>query len=70
MKVQYDVTFAYRTTQDILKRLLDEGYVMRCDKSKLDEGTIAKLPEDASGRRTYYFITDKGRERIGVLERA
>jgi DNA-binding MarR family transcriptional regulator len=64
MKIQEDITFAYRTVQEMLKRLNEEGYVMRCDKEALDDGRIEPVPEDKSGRRTYYFITEKGRKRI------
>lgn len=64
MKVTEDVHFAYRTTQDILKRLLEDDFVMRCDKDALDDGRIEPVPEDKSGRRTYYYITEKGVERI------
>jgi DNA-binding MarR family transcriptional regulator len=64
LKVQQDITFAYRTVQNILRRLNDEGYVMRCDKDALDEGRIERIPEDTADRRTYYFITDEGRARL------
>jgi len=64
LKVTEDITFAYRTTQNILERLLEEGYVARLDKDKLDEGIIEPLAEDESDRRTYYFITEKGRDRL------
>ena len=65
LKVERDITFAYRTVQNILARLDEEGQVMRVDKDALDEGRIEPLSEDATDRRTYYFITDEGRERIG-----
>ena len=64
LKVQRNITFSYRTVQNILKRLLEEGLVMRCDKDALDNGTIEPLPEDTTARRTYYFITEAGQDRI------
>jgi len=64
LKVSENITFAYRTTQNILQRLLEEGYVMRLDKDKLDNGVIEPLPEGEEGRRTYYYITEKGRRRL------
>ncbi len=64
MKVSEGITFSYSTVQNILSRLLKEGYVCRLNKEKLDEGVLEPLPEGESGRRTYYFITEKGRERL------
>lgn len=64
LKVQEDITFSYRTVQNILSRMNERGLVMRCDKDELDDGRIVKLPDDASGRRTYYFITKDGRTRL------
>jgi len=64
MKVSEGITFSYSTVQNILSRLLEEGYVCRLNKDKLDEGILEPLPEGESGRRTYYFITEKGRERL------
>jgi len=64
LKIQENITFAYRTVQDILKRLNEQGLVMRCSKEALDEGRIEKLPDDETGRRTYYFITEEGKSRI------
>lgn len=64
LKVKREITFEYRTTQDILRRLLDEGYVMRCNKEALNEGRIEPLPEDSDGRRTYYYLTEKGLDRV------
>ncbi|GAB6878216.1 hypothetical protein JCM17823_04900 [Halorubrum gandharaense] len=65
LKVERDITFSYRTIQNILSRLNDSGHVMRCDKEALDQGEIQPLSEDQSGRRTYYYITESGIERIG-----
>jgi predicted transcriptional regulator len=67
LRVKRNITFAYRTVQNILARLLEEGEVMRVDKDALDEGEIKPLPDEEAGRRTYYYITEKGLERIGRL---
>jgi len=64
LKVSEGITFSYSTVQNILSRLLEEGYVCRLDKDKLDEGILEPLPEGESGRRTYYYITEEGRERL------
>jgi len=64
LKVSEGITFSYSTVQNILSRLLEDGYVCRLDKDKLDDGIIEPIPESESGRRTYYFITEKGRERV------
>lgn len=68
MKREHSITFTYSTVQRILSDLTDEGFVVRCDKGELDEGRIAPLPDDEKDRRTYYFITDQGRERIASDE--
>lgn len=65
LKVERNITFAYRTVQNILGRLNEEGQVMRVDKEALDEGRVEPLSEAESDQRTYYFITDEGRERLG-----
>jgi len=64
MKVSENITFGYSTVQNILSRLLEDGYVYRLDKDKLDKGILEPIPEDETGRRTYYFISEKGRERL------
>jgi len=64
LKVSEGITFSYSTVQNILSRLLEEGYVCRLDKDKLDEGIIEPISESESGRRTYYYITEKGRDRV------
>lgn len=64
LKRQRDITFAYRTVQNALSDLVEKGHVMRVDTKKLrDEGKIEPVEED-SGRRSYYFITDEGLERL------
>lgn len=62
MRRQYRITFSYRTIQNILGDLTEDGYAFRVDTKKLQDGKIEAV-DDAS-RRTYYFITDKGRERV------
>jgi len=64
MKISEGITFSYSTVQNILGRLLEDGYVCRLDKDKLDDGILEPLPDDESGRRTYYFVTEKGRSRV------
>jgi len=64
MKVSEDITFSYRTVQNILERLLQQGDVVRLDKDALDEGILKPLGDDEEDRRTYYFITQQGRERL------
>lgn len=62
---QYRITFAYRTIQNILKELVEEGSLIRVDTKKLREGDIEPLGDTESRRRAYYFITTEGKERVG-----
>lgn len=64
LKLQRNITFSYRTIQNILSELLEDGYVIRCDKDALDDGRIAPVDDSKTQRRTYYYLTDKGRERV------
>ena len=64
LKIQRDITFGYRTVQNILAELAEEGYVMRVSKDALDEGRIDPLPENDSAQRAWYFISEKGRDRV------
>ncbi len=64
MKVSEEITFSYRTVQNILGRLLEKGDVVRLDKEALDNGVLKPLGDDEEDRRTYYFITDQGRRRL------
>jgi hypothetical protein len=66
LKVTEEITYGYRTVQNILGRLHDDGFLMRLDKDELDKGRIVPLADDQSNRRTYYFITDKGRDRLTI----
>jgi hypothetical protein len=61
---QYRVTFSYRTLQNILSDLVDEGDVFRVDTTILKEEGRVEEVEDSSGRRAYYYITEEGRERV------
>jgi len=63
---KYNATFAYRTTQEILKDLVDEGYAIRVNTKQLREkGDIKEIENDPDRRkRAYYFPTDEGRERV------
>lgn len=64
LKRQKDITFSYRTVQNALSDLVEDGDLQKVDTDKLrDEGEI-KSVGDSSGRRSYYFITDQGRERL------
>jgi len=62
MRRQYRATFSYRTTQNILSDLVESGDVFRVDTGTLREGEIREIDDD-SARRTYYFVTEAGRER-------
>lgn len=64
LKRQYRVTFSYRTLKRILRDLLDDGQLMRCDTNALDEGRMEPIEQTSEGQGAFYFITDKGRERI------
>jgi len=61
LKTQRGITFSKRTTSECLSDLLEEGYVVRVDKDALDNGRIEPLPQDESGSRAWYYITDEGR---------
>jgi hypothetical protein len=63
MRRQYRATFSYRTTQNILSDLVESGDVFRVDTTQLRDGEIRAVGDDDSARRTYYFVTDAGRER-------
>jgi len=63
LKRQEGITFSYRTIQNALSDLIEDGMVQRVDTDKLrSDGEIHPI-EDSSGRRSYYFITEKGRKR-------
>jgi len=62
---QYRVTFSYRTLQNILEDLVESGDIFRVDTSALRDGNIEPVEGDASSRRSYYFITEAGLDRLG-----
>lgn len=65
LKRQYDITFSYRTVQNALSDLLDDGYVIRVDTKPLrEDGRIESVDDSGSGKRSYYFITDRGIDRL------
>jgi len=61
---QEGITFGYRTVQNALSDLVEDGAVIRVDTESLRKDGTIKPVEDSSRRRAYYFITDKGREWI------
>ena len=64
LKRQEEITFSYRTVQNALSDLVENGDVEKVDTDKLrDEGTIEAVG-DSTGRRSYYFITEQGIERL------
>lgn len=64
LKRQENITFSYRTVQNALSDLYEEGSVMRVDTSVLREDGEIQPIESGGGRRSYYFITDEGRTRL------
>lgn len=64
MNQHYRVTFSYRTMQNILSDLVEQGDLFRVDTSALREGEVREIADDGSSRRSYYYITDAGRERV------
>ncbi|QIO25534.1 hypothetical protein [Haloarcula sp. JP-L23] len=54
-----EITFSYRTVQNKISDLRDEGLVKRVSIDA-DEGEIMDIPEEESGRRAYYMITQAG----------
>ncbi|MFC7077886.1 hypothetical protein [Haloarcula halophila] len=61
---EHRVTFSYRTMQNILSDLVEDGDLFKVDTGNLRDGEITEISGDSSSRRAYYFITDKGLERI------
>ncbi len=67
MRFREDVTFGYSATKDIIERLVDFGELMPVEKDPIEHREIVELPQDTDAR-AYYWITDKGRERVGAAE--
>lgn len=61
---QYRITFSYRTIQNIVSELVEDGDLFRVDTSELRDGNLTEISGDSGRRRTYYFITEQGRERV------
>jgi len=61
---QHRVTFSYRTMQNILSDLVNEGDLFKVDTEKLRGGEISKIEGDSSSRRAYYFATEEGMDRV------
>lgn len=64
LKREKNITFSYRTVQNSLSDLLEDGLVMRVDTTQLRKNSTIKPVDEESGRRSYYFITDDGRKRL------
>ncbi|WP_123539426.1 helix-turn-helix domain-containing protein [Halosimplex salinum] len=58
------ITFSYRTVQNILSELTENGDIYRVDTSALRDGEITPIDDDESSRRAYYHITEQGKERV------
>jgi Fe2+ or Zn2+ uptake regulation protein len=57
------ITFGYRTVQNQLKKLVEKGEVQRV-KVDTDNDEIKVLDPSESGKRAFYLITEKGRQRV------
>ncbi|MFC6616264.1 hypothetical protein ACFQAS_15270 [Halopenitus salinus] len=64
LKRHEDITFGYRTVQNALSDLLDQGLVKRVNTNRLrEDGQIEEIVGD-DARRAYYSITEAGRDRL------
>ena len=61
---QKDITFSYRTVQNALSDLIDDGYVFKVDTKELRETAEIVEVDSDNARRSYYFITDDGRRYV------
>ncbi|RLM42736.1 hypothetical protein DVK00_14770 [Haloarcula sp. Atlit-47R] len=61
---QHRVTFSYRTMQNILGDLVEEGDLFKVDTESLRNGEIEEIEGDSSSRRAYYFVTEQGVKRV------
>mgnify|MGYP005864182189 CR=1 FL=1 len=58
------ITFSYKQARDTISELHADGFLRRVAiDTDSEPSTIRDIPADASGRRGYYLITDKGRTR-------
>lgn len=69
LKRHYNATYSYRTVQNILSELSESGDLDRLDTSALREGRMEAIGDESGRRRTYYMITEQGRERASEIER-
>ena len=58
-----EVTFSYKQTRDTISQLHADGLLRRVEIDD-DAGQIRDIPDDASGRRGYYLISDAGRAKV------
>ena len=56
-----DITFSYRTVQNIMAELADEGLVERV---RVDTDVGEVRPVEGGDRRAYYLVTEAGRESL------
>jgi len=68
LKITENITFSYRTVQNICMRLEDQGLMIRCDKQAMDNGKIKPLSPTSNVKRTYYYPTEDAMERIEDYE--
>jgi len=60
----HEITFSYKQARDTISDLHAEGYLRRVAiDTDSDPAEITEIPDDASGRRGYYLITEAGRKR-------
>lgn len=67
MRQRFFITYVQRTLSRMLDDLVQDGYLVRVDTAALDRGEIETLPTDTD-QEGWYWITEKGRERIGADE--
>jgi len=56
------ITFSYKQTRDTVTELHEKGYLLRVEIDD-ENGAVRPIPDDASGRRGYYVISEAGRKR-------
>jgi len=57
----YEITFSYKQTRDSVTKLYEDGLLRRVEIDA-DDGTVRDIPDDATNRRGYYLISDRGRK--------
>jgi len=63
LKFHQEITFSYSTVDNKLDESAEEGLVRRVDPKKLEDGQLVDLP-GGKDNRSYYIITEKGREYV------